>query len=253
MRKNYSTAVAVLMLILAVTLVACAGAEPPTPTPEPTNTPAPTNTPQPTNTPAPTVDVQSLTVDDFQATKTALEVELERLEREASAASGSEDANYFFQIENVNDEIATLDALIQGMGGAESMESTESTEGGEAAMATVALALSGDFAEARAWTWDELEALGTMTAEVAGPRDDDPASEYTGVSLMAVLESAGVGEDAETLVATASDGFEAEIELAAAQTCEECMIVLEDETLRLIMPGFPSNNWVRDVVSLEAK
>ncbi len=244
MRKHYPTGIAILLLVLAAILAACGGAEPPTPTPEPSNTPGPTHTPRPTNTPVPTVDVASLTVDDLQATRTALEAELETLEREAAGASGSEDANYAFRIEEVHKELDALDARIEAEGG---------MGGDDSAVAAVALALSGDFEEAREWPWEELEALEMITAEVAGPRDGDPVSEYTGVSLMAFLEAAGVGADAEMLVATASDGFAAEIDLAAAQTCEECMIVLEDNSLRLIMPGFPSNNWVRDVVSLEAQ
>ncbi len=72
------------------------------------------------------------------------------------------------------------------------------------------------------------------------------------MSLAAFLEAAGVGEEAEALIATAADDFSAEIDLVAAQDCGECMIVLEDEVLRLVMPDFPSNNWVIDVVSLEA-
>jgi hypothetical protein len=120
-------------------------------------------------------------------------------------------------------------------------------------MTVAALTLAGDFAEARDWGWADLEALEMITATVAGPKDDDPEAEYTGMSLAALVEAAGLGEDAATLVATATDGFEAEIEVAALKDCAECMLVLEDGSLRLILPGFESKAWVRDLVSLEAR
>jgi len=110
------------------------------------------------------------------------------------------------------------------------------------------------FGEARDWAWAEIEALGTQTVTAAGPKADDPEADYTGVSLVALLEAAGLEDDATTLVATASDGFAAEIDLAAARDCADCLLVWSEESgLRLVMPGFPSNNWVQDVVSLEAK
>ncbi|MBN1966258.1 MAG: hypothetical protein JW910_16540, partial [Anaerolineae bacterium] len=178
-------------------------------------------------------------------------------------------------IRRIEGRIEDVEALIEAAGGGDEMDSEDmageeeageeaSTEDAEAeagdeeaAMgeeeAVAALTLNGSFDEARDWTWEELEGLGTITATLAGPREDDPETEYTGVSLVALLDAAGVSEDAATLVATASDDFAAEIDLAAALECAECMIVQqEDGTLRLVMPDFPSNNWVSDVVSLEA-
>ncbi|MBN1965680.1 MAG: hypothetical protein JW910_13600, partial [Anaerolineae bacterium] len=76
---------------------------------------------------------------------------------------------------------------------------TASMEEEEAAAPS--LTLAGSFTEARAWTWEELEGLGTITATIAGPREDDPEAEYTGVSLTALFEAAGLSEDAATLVA----------------------------------------------------
>ncbi len=197
-------------------------------------------------TPAPTIDVASLPLADLQATATALATELALAEsRAAGASSAGEESAADQDIRRVEGQIDTLNELIAAAGG---------SEGGEAAPAEeVTLALVGAFDEARDWGWAEIEALGTMTATVAGPRNDDPEAEYTGVSLTALLEAAGLSEDATTLVSTAADGFSAESDLTAIKDCAECMLVLEEGSLRLIMPGFASREWVRDLVSLEAK
>jgi len=236
-----------ILLILALVLVACGGAA--SNTPVPTNTVGPTDTPRPTSTPVPTVDTASLTVDDLQATVAALETELEAARTSASGASGEgEESDYDVIIDGIERKLEAAQALMQAAMG-------EGGEAGEDEMPPAAtLTLSGDFEQAREWSWAELEELEILTAIVAGPRDDDSEAEYTGVSLSAFLDAAGVGEEAETLIAIAADDFSAEIDLAAAQNCAECMIVLDDEgVLRLIMPDFPSKNWIVDVVSLEAQ
>lgn len=243
-----------LIVVLTLVLTACGGQA----TPEPTATAAPpTETPEPTNTPEPTVDVASLPVEDLQATLTALEYDLDMAEGAADGAAGeaaSDQAEW--AIRSLETRIEEVQALIaEAQGGEEAMDEEEpAAEEGTEEEADASLTLEGDFSEARGWTLEELEALDMITATVAGPRDDDPEAEYTGVSLVAFLEAAGLGEDATTLVATAADDFSAEIEVEAVQDCENCMLVIEEDgTLRLVMPGFASRTWVGNVVSLSAE
>ncbi len=235
------TSIPVLSLILIAVLALAACGEAPTATPLPTNTPAPTDTPAPTRTPAPTVDTASLPLADLQATATALEEKLAYAHSAAEVASSAAEENAAAQdISRYENQIAQINELIASAGGGASEELT--------------LTLVGAIDEARDWDWAEIEAVGTKTATVAGPRDSDPEAEYTGVGLAAFLEAAGLGEDAATLKATAADGFNVEIDLAAVKDCEDCMLVLvEDGGLRLVMPGFASREWVQDLVSLEAK
>ncbi len=244
--RKYSL-IAILSVVLVLLAAAC-GPEP-TPTPLPTNTPEPTNTPAPTATPEPTLDVTTLSSADIEATIEALETTWEEIEAAASGAAGeAAEGDVASQLFYVERDLEAARALLEDALAREGGEGGEEAAGDEAA-----LTLEGDFSEARGWTLEELEALDMITATVAGPRDDDPEAEYTGVSLVAFLEAAGLGEDATTLTATAADDFSAEIEVAAVQDCENCMIVIEDGTLRLVMPGFASRTWVGDVVSLSAE
>ncbi|NPV65940.1 MAG: hypothetical protein HPY64_02205 [Anaerolineae bacterium] len=240
MHRHHGFPFAVLFLILLLT--ACGGGATPTSTPQPTDTPAPTNTPAPTRTPEPTVDLAALSAPELYATVEALQEELTLEEQHLQQASGSEGASVQAKIDQLRAQIRELTTLAEAAGGAGGSEVTET------------LTLTGLFAEAREWTWAEIEALGMQTVTAAGPKEDDPEAEYTGVSLAAFLEAAGVEDGAATLVATAADDFTAEIDLAAAKTCADCLIIRQDEGgLRLVMPGFPSKNWVQDIVSLEAK
>lgn len=239
----------VSLALLSVMMLAGCSTPTPTATPMPTDTPAPTNTPSPTNTPVPTVDAASLPLADLEATAVALEELLvEARAREASTSSAGEKGAIMQEIRRIEGRIEDVTALIEAVG-----DSAEEPVEGAADSAMPTLTLSGDFAEAKDWGWADLEELEMITATVAGPKDDDPEAEYTGVSLVAMLEDAGLADDATILVATAADGFETEIEVAALKDCTECMLVLEDGSLRLILPGFASRAWVWDLVSLEAK
>ena len=232
-----------LALVMSLALTSCDGSETPTSTPMPSDTPAPTETREPTNTPMPTIDPASLSATELLATVEALEAEREEEKEHLSSSSGSDGASVQAEIDRLTREIREIRALAEAAEG-----------GGESIESVITLTLLGDFEEAREWDWEELESLDTITATAAGPGEDDAEMEYAGVSLTAFLEAAGVGADAQMLVVTAGDDYTVEIELAAVHECAECMIVLEDDgSLRLIMPDFPSNNWVMGLVSLEAQ
>jgi hypothetical protein len=232
-----------LALVMSLALTSCGGSETPTSTPMPSDTPVPTGTRAPTNTPMPTIDPASLSATELWATVEALEAEQEVEKQHLAGASGSDGAAVQAEIDRLTREIREVRVWAEAAEGGE--EVTESV---------IALTLLGDFQEAREWAWTELETLDTITITVSGPGENDAEMEYTGISLAAFLEAASVGADAEILSVTATDDYTVEIELAAAHECAECMIVLEDDgSLRLVMPNFPSNNWVVGVVSLEAQ
>lgn len=237
-----------LLAVALMTALAACGGEAATNTPAPSNTPAPTDTPAPTATIAPTVNPADLPLADLQATVAALEEQLELARSRAEGASSAGEESAAQQdIQRFQRQLATLTPLLESAGepGADSTE--------ESADSAAGLTLAGDFAEARAWTWDELQALEMLTAALAGPDENDPETEYTGVSFAALLEAAGLSATAETLVATASDGSAVEIDLTALKECADCMIVLADDQFNLVMPGLPSDNWVNAVTRLEAQ
>lgn len=77
---------------------------------------------------------------------------------------------------------------------------------------------------------------------------------YSGVLLNDLLNLAGVDTAASILVITADDGYTAEVPVADALACADCLVSLGDDgVLGMVMPGMESNAWVKYVSFLEVK
>ena len=96
----------------------------------------------------------------------------------------------------------------------------------------------------------ELEVV-QITAEHPKKGNQD----YEGVLLSLLLEQAVVKDGAAKLVLTAGDGYSAEVALADVQACTDCMVSFTDTPgeLFLVMPGLPSNTWIKDIVQIEVQ
>lgn len=79
--------------------------------------------------------------------------------------------------------------------------------------------------------------------------------DFEGVSLIALLDMAGVKDGATKLVATASDGYSSEISLTDARDCPNNLIAFGDtaENFTLVLPDLQTNTWVKNLVKLEVK
>lgn len=99
-----------------------------------------------------------------------------------------------------------------------------------------------------AYLMSELEGMKTITVPYEGK---DGTVEYTGVPVMDLLADAGV--DGEMAVFLASDGYEAEVSLAELEDCSDCIVAFDDGELRMVLPGFPGNVQVKDVVKINGK
>lgn len=99
----------------------------------------------------------------------------------------------------------------------------------------------------------DLRELDILTITAEHPKSG--SAEYDGVSLKALLEMAGVQDGATTLVITAGDGYSSEVSLADVLACEDCLLGFTNtlEKFKVVMPGFGSEAWVKEVVSLEVK
>ena len=86
----------------------------------------------------------------------------------------------------------------------------------------MALSITGLVANEMAWSDAEVKAMETVT--VQSTNKDGVMSDYTGVSLNALLALAGVSADATGLVFVADDGFTAEVTLAEIQACTDCIV-----------------------------
>lgn len=148
--------------------------------------------------------------------------------------------------------IMVLAVVLAGCGGGtpatEEPEPTAPPEPTEAPAAGPALAITGDVESEMEWTRDELEAMDTMTVEYTR---DDETTEYTGVPMNALLDEAGVQADAGTVVFVADDGYEAEVDLAEVRGCDNCIVAFDDDSLRSILPEFPSNMQVKFLIEIK--
>jgi len=97
------------------------------------------------------------------------------------------------------------------------------------------------------YTKADLESLGTMEADYTGK--DGETTTYTGVSLAALLEDAGVS-DGETVTFIAADGYEAEISMADVMACDNCIVGFDGDSLRTVMPDYGSKANVKELIEI---
>jgi len=100
-------------------------------------------------------------------------------------------------------------------------------------------------------TYAESDLMGMETMDVEDIDKDGETTTRTGVSLNTLLDEVGVSADAVTLVFVADDGYEAEVDLAEARACAECIVAFRSNGgFRMTMPGFPSSAQVKGVVEI---
>jgi hypothetical protein len=122
----------------------------------------------------------------------------------------------------------------------------------EPAAAAVALKITGLVTTEMAWTEDEVKAMESMTVQYTNK--DGELSDYTGVSLNALLELAGLSADATAIVMVADDGYTAEVPLADVQACSECIVSFRNNGgFSTVMPGFTGKEQVKGVVEIQVK
>jgi hypothetical protein len=96
----------------------------------------------------------------------------------------------------------------------------------------------------------ELEAYEMVSADYTNK--DGETSTYEGVALIDLLGDANL-TDGDTLIFTASDGYEAEMPLAEALSCSTCIVAFDDDILRMVMPDMSSKLQVKDVIAINAQ
>jgi len=118
--------------------------------------------------------------------------------------------------------------------------------------AAAALKITGLVDAAQAWAEADVKALPTMEVEAANK--DGVMSKYTGVSLKALLAIAKPKADATTVVFVADDGFTAELPLADALACENCIVSFRDKGgFSTVMPGMANKLNVKGIVEIQIK
>jgi tungstate transport system substrate-binding protein len=101
----------------------------------------------------------------------------------------------------------------------------------------------------------EADLRGMEVVKITAEHPKKGKEDYEGVRLGALLALAKPTASAKTLVFMAADGFSAETALADAQGCADCLVAFTNTPgkLKMVMPGLPSNQWVKDVITIELK
>jgi len=99
----------------------------------------------------------------------------------------------------------------------------------------------------KTYTQSALEAFGAMSTDYTNK--DGETSTYSGVSLTTLLQDAGVSGSG-TLVFTAADGYQADMELAEALACADCIVAIDNGDLRMVMPEMSGKLQVKDVIEI---
>lgn len=94
-----------------------------------------------------------------------------------------------------------------------------------------------------AWPDDEA----TVRAELRGSATYVPPRDYQGIPLIFLLDRASPLPEASGVRVIASDGYEASFELLDIDDRGDILLMLDDEGLRLIAPGYDGAFWVRRV------
>jgi hypothetical protein len=114
-----------------------------------------------------------------------------------------------------------------------------------------ALVVKGQVAQELSLTVDDLKGQDVVKITAEHPKRGQ--GEYEGVRLKGLLEKAGLQEGAATLLLAADDGYSIEVALADVQKCEDCLVAFAEGGLLAVMPGMPSNTWVKGLISIEVK
>ena len=87
----------------------------------------------------------------------------------------------------------------------------------------------------------------TITAELRGSTMTIPAREYTGILLKEIIERALPDDGTTTLHVIANDGYEIELDWNAVQLDKELLLILEDDSVRLVAAAYDGSYWVQQV------
>ena len=120
------------------------------------------------------------------------------------------------------------------------------------APADVALQVTGNVENEMAWAEEEVRAMDTIEAERENSQGE--MSTYAGVPIRALLEEAGVADDATTATFFTGDGTTADVELSEVLVCDDCIVSFRNRGgFSIVMPGFGGQVQVKDVVEIQVQ
>lgn len=121
--------------------------------------------------------------------------------------------------------------------------------GGEAS-GEVTFKITGTVDTEMGWTEAEVRAMDTIEAEYTDKEGETKT--YTGVSVSALLDKAGV--KGSTVAFVADDGYTAEVTVDEVTDCADCIVSFREQGgFSMVMPGFSGKLQVKGVVEIQVK
>lgn len=126
-------------------------------------------------------------------------------------------------------------------------------DGGDAAPAgDVAFKVTGMVDKEMGMSEADLKAMDTVEADYTNK--DGETTTYTGVPVNALLDAAGADDGAGTVTFVAADGYAADVAMDEIRGCDTCIVAFVDGGgLRSVLPDFPGNVQVRDLIEMQVK
>lgn len=120
------------------------------------------------------------------------------------------------------------------------------------AKSEITLQVTGNVANEKGWTGDQVGKMDTIEAEYTNKNGD--ISTYSGVLINDLLGEAKVNEGASMVVFLGDDGYTAEVTLEELQACPDCIVSSQNQdSFRIVMPGFSGKLQVKGVVEIQVK
>lgn len=114
------------------------------------------------------------------------------------------------------------------------------------------LTITGSVDNPQGWSEEQVRAMDTM--DVVATNNSGEESTYTGVSLNALLDLAGVQDGATAVTFVADDGTEAEVSLDELRACDDCILSFRNQGgFRLLLPEFPGDVQLRGITEIRVK
>ncbi|MGD8968166.1 MAG: molybdopterin-dependent oxidoreductase [Anaerolineae bacterium] len=124
--------------------------------------------------------------------------------------------------------------------------------GGEPASGEVALKITGNVANEMAWTENEVRSMDTIEAERENKEGE--MSTYTGVPIKALLEEAGVSDEATAVAFVAEHDYTADSGLGEVMACDDCIVSFRNQGgFSIVMPGYSGKLQVKGVVEIRVE
>ena len=114
------------------------------------------------------------------------------------------------------------------------------------------LQVTGNVENEMTWTEEEVRSMDTIESQ--RENNEGELSTYTGVPIEALLEEAGVPNDATTVTFVAEDDYTADVELAEVMACNDCIVSFRNQGgFSIVMPGYSGKLQVKGVVEIQVE